>query len=709
MVQIAMKAYFARLTISHKLLISSLAFYLPITVLFYFMISGINSDIRCSRMELWGTRLLRPLEALVELVPEHRRLAYFYLDGNTALKNELDLVASRIDDCFDRLLAESGKTGLQLQIDEDALDGAGLVYLFPPTIRQQWKLLRDRTETMAPEGCSRRHRKLLADIRALMRRVGETSLLILDTDLDSHYMVDVVLLTMPQMHDRLGEVLFFGHQVLAWGELIQQDRLMFAAYASKFKESDRNRILNSIATARREDRFFQGENAALQSKLPPLVTVFVSASQSFARTMHNISSGSGEPVSVEEFVRLGAQARRAGSDLHDMASDILEQLLQKRISNYEARRRNALVLSLCALVLAAGLGLLISRGITVPLGHITAIAAEIAKGNVYTARQRLQQNFPEAARPERTSPSGIKDETWLLFQAMSRMACNLYSLLDQVRSSGNQVTAAADLIASSVIQLEGTVAGQASATIQTSTTGKQISQTSHELADTMTVVTKKAAEAAALAGSGRTGLDQLQTTMEVLLAATEKISGKLTAIDEKAVDINQVITTITKLADQTNLLSLNAAIEADKAGEHGLGFSVVAQEIRRLADQTAVATMDIEQIVREMGSAVTDGVDAMDGFTLQVRQSSQKTTAIGADLSTVIEQARDLGQQFESVNQSMHMQSSGADQISQAMQQLNDAARQTEDSLFDFKRVTDQLKSAVRSMQSEVSHFRLDG
>src|SRR4030095_7834329 len=97
----------------------------------------------------------------------------------------------------------------------------------------------------------------------------------------------------------------------------------------------------------------------------------------------------------------------------------------------------------------------------------------------------------------------------------------------------------------------------------------------------------------------------MSATMERLAKSTGSISTKLGVIREKASDINGVVTTITKVADQTNLLSVNAAIEAEKAGEYGLGFLVVAREIRRLADQSAVATLDIEQMVRQMQAAVS--------------------------------------------------------------------------------------------------------
>src|SRR6202035_4467505 len=111
-----------------------------------------------------------------------------------------------------------------------------------------------------------------------------------------------------------------------------------------------------------------------------------------------------------------------------------------------------------------------------------------------------------------------------------------------------------------------------------------------------------------LAHKGRLGLKGMETSMQNLSASSDSISSKLTTIRAKAARINSVVTAITKVADQTNMLSLNASIEAEKAGEAGVGFAVVAREIRRLADQSAQSTLDIEQIVEEMQEAVASGV-----------------------------------------------------------------------------------------------------
>ena len=135
--------------------------------------------------------------------------------------------------------------------------------------------------------------------------------------------------------------------------------------------------------------------------------------------------------------------------------------------------------------------------------------------------------------------------------------------------------------------------------------------------------------------------------MRQVMDAAGSINAKLAVLNEKAGNINQVVTTITKVADQTNLLSLNAAIEAEKAGEYGRGFAVVATEIRRLADQTAVATYDIEQMVKEIQSAVSAGVMGMDKFSEEVRRGMQEVQQVGGQLSQIIQQVQALAPRVE--------------------------------------------------------------
>jgi methyl-accepting chemotaxis protein WspA len=301
--------------------------------------------------------------------------------------------------------------------------------------------------------------------------------------------------------------------------------------------------------------------------------------------------------------------------------------------------------------------------------------------------------------------SSDDDETGRLLAAIQKMTQSLNSLVTRVKKSSIELMSTATQFAATSKQQEATVNGFGASTSEIAAAVREISATSQELLSTIEGVNKVAAETAGNAAQGRDALGTMGSTMQGLARSTSSISSKLSVIREKASDINVVVTTITKVADQTNLLSVNAAIEAEKAGEYGLGFIVLAREIRRLADQTAVATLDIEQMVRQMQAAVSAGVMEMDKFTEEVRRGVGSVEDIGGQLEEIINQVQSLTNSFESVAEAMRAQSMGARQINDAMVQLTDGARQTSGSLKEFNNATDHLRDAVTDLKQEISHF----
>ena len=286
---------------------------------------------------------------------------------------------------------------------------------------------------------------------------------------------------------------------------------------------------------------------------------------------------------------------------------------------------------------------------------------------------------------------------------------NLNNLVKQVQVSGIQVTSSATQISANAKEHEATVAEQAASTNQIMSTITEISATGKELLNTMEEVKNVVESTSDSATDGHNALVSMETTMGQMQAATDTISSKLAVLSEKADNINTVVTTINRVADQTNLLSLNAAIEAEKAGEYGRGFSVVATEIRRLADQTAVATWDIEQMVKEMLSAVSAGVMSMDKFTEEVNRGVSDVATVGARLAHIIDQVQALLPRFETVNEGTRLQAEGAEQIKESMIQLNEMAQQTAITLKQSGHSVEQLKDAARGLQEGVSIFKVTG
>lgn len=322
---------------------------------------------------------------------------------------------------------------------------------------------------------------------------------------------------------------------------------------------------------------------------------------------------------------------------------------------------------------------------------------------------RILQVVTRAAEGDLTGSVNIEgdDAIGKLARGVQLMVANLNSLVSQVQRSGIQVTSSATEIAATAKQQEATIAEQAATTNEIAATATQISATTKELVNTIDEVAGAADRARQSAADGYGNLETMETTMQNIVDAAGSIAQKFEVLNAKALNINSVVTTITKVADQTNLLSLNAAIEAEKAGEYGLGFSVVATEIRRLADQTAVATLDIEQMVKEMQSAVSSGVLSMEKFSDQVRRSVEDVNQVAQQLAGIIEEAQNFAPRFENVQQGMHFQSQGANQIKQAMVQLSESAQQAVVSIKQSNSAIDALNDAAHTLQEGVSKFRV--
>lgn len=405
----------------------------------------------------------------------------------------------------------------------------------------------------------------------------------------------------------------------------------------------------------------------------------------------------GKEQQLRAFV-LSGDGKNIMDDIRGRVAEMVqveEQLLNERKKSLNQIQEVLTYSSLLSIIIVILIGVIISVVLAQILKNSLAIA--VAAAEKVSAGDLSEQL-------EVTS----NDEVGKLIATFRTMTGNLNSLIRQVQQSGIQITTSTTQISASGKELEAAVSQQVASTNEVVATAQDIANNSEQLAKTMDEVTALSQSTAIATKGGQKDLIQMQATMRQLAQATYSISSKLGVISEKANKINSIVTTITKVADQTNLLSLNAAIEAEKAGEYGLGFSVVAREIRRLADQSAVATLDIESMVKEMQAAVSTGVMEMDKFSQEVTRSVEDVGKISQQLGEVIEQVQSLTPRFETVSQGMDAQSQGAQQISESMLQLREASLQTADALRETNTALEQLNDAAQNLRGETTRFKLN-
>jgi len=368
----------------------------------------------------------------------------------------------------------------------------------------------------------------------------------------------------------------------------------------------------------------------------------------------------------------------------------VKQDLREAYSLVDFQRALVIGLSLATILGVSLAASVVARTISNPIRMAVQIARQVAAGDLRS-----------------TVVGTSDDETGALLAAIHTMTNDLRGLIGRIQRSSVALISTSTAMQATSAEQQQVIADYGASTTEAVAAVKEISVTSQELVRTMTEVNDMAAHTGDMAAEGRGNLASMDGTMRQLAESTTSFSAKLAVISERAANINLAVTTITKVADQTNLLSINAAIEAEKAGEYGLGFLVVAREIRRLADQTAVASLDIERMVKEMQNAVSAGVMEMDKFAEQVRGGVREIADVSARLGDIIGAVQAISGRFGQVTEGMRAQSQGAEQIREAMVRLADGAARTADSLDDFNSATVHLREAVSDLKQEVSRFTI--
>ena len=354
-------------------------------------------------------------------------------------------------------------------------------------------------------------------------------------------------------------------------------------------------------------------------------------------------------------------------------------------------QRNLIIgISLAIILGVIVTALIVARSISNPIRTAVRVAKQVAAGD-------LRADVGETS----------DDETGALLNAIQTMTNDLRGLIGRIQNSSVTLIDIATTMQHTSAEQQQVVAQYGSSTTQAVASVKQISATSQELSRTMNDVNTMAASTGTKAQESSANLTNMEATMRQLEKTTASFGEKLSTINERATKINVVVSTMAKVADQTNLLSINASIEAEKAGKHGLGFLVVASEISRLADQTGTAALDIERMVSEMQVSVSAGVKEMANFAGQVRGGVREIGDVSVKLGEIISAVQNITSRFDEVAQGMSAQSQGADQIREAMVRLSEGANRTAESLTEFNTATSHLRGAVGDLKDEVSRFTI--
>ena len=676
-----LKQLLSKLTYPQKFTLISFFFCISIIIAAYFMIRAQNNAINFTELELTGSHYMQGIKKLIEKMPKHRQLIKRYYQGDNSVKNDIISLQSQINVDLQNLVQLDHHMSYLSKFEDRNPKKLSQPFR-PEELEQKWTDFAHALNDTKARNSEAMHLYFLRQIKELTSYVGDVSNLTHDPDISTSHLSYTLFKLLPIALVLIPELNIQMEDVYADKESQSQHRLRLVELKTLLKNNltetkdEIDQILTNTSTV----------ETALDAKLRAYQREYIESIEALLQYIETNFIASGEiKGNLAEYQNVSMKALEENSDLADVLTDELDVILKKRLKNLEFEQFTSLVIIFTAASIAFLLGLYVMHEISQPLNQLVKAAKSLAGGDLSTR-----------------VPVAYLDEVGQVGMAFNQMAESFQELIGQLQWAGIQLTTSTTQISAAAKEQESTVIQQETTTKEIAVTAREISTTAKDFAKTMNDVSSMAEQTSALAAAGKAGLNQMEAIMRQMVEASTGISSKLAVLSEKAGTITSVVTTITKVADQTNLLSLNAAIEAEKAGEHGRSFAVIAREIRRLADQTANATLDIEKMVTEMVSAVSSGVMGVDKFTEEIHTGVNQVSNVSEQLTKIIEQVQQQTVSFENVNRGMQAQSLGAEQINESILQLIEATQQTTESIRQFHKAIEQLNNAAQEMQAAV-------
>lgn len=654
-----------------KMALIAMVFLVPLIISFTLLMMTLTDGISASKKEQQGLQYILTVSRLYQNLPQHRGMTNAYRNGNLALESRI--LDKRQEIAADITAITAINSQLGQQFNSDTLWAE---------IQNDWKGLEERAFSAPADQVFNDHSDLVGKLYDLIEHISYQSGLVLDPALNTTFIIEALVYKLPSVAENLGQARGLASGLASKGSINLQERVRLSTLIGQINSESlaMDKILG-LAIA---------EMPALTQQLDQTLQDKATTLKSFIETINQeilfsdtISSNS------DNVFQLGTAAIDANTKLYQILAPVLEQLLEDRIEQLNQQRMMLSLIIIVALAIALYLFAGFYKATLEMITRLVKATAQIADGDLTTKVAMV-----------------AKDETGQIIEALNKMTGNLNNVVMQLRNNAALLATASEELSSTTLQAKHNSINQQSQSEQIATAMTEMASTVKEIARNAELLDVEVRNAQTDIGTSE---NVIKDTVSSINKLTDGVGNAVKAIQEltqSSNEIGSVLTVITGVAEQTNLLALNAAIEAARAGEHGRGFAVVADEVRTLATRTQQSASQIQVMVgnlqqRTQQAATIMGQEkenalGMTHYTQSVTQSIQNmVTSMThiSDMSTqVASAAEEQGFVCEEINRNVtHVSDlslqnlNGSEQITVASHELAQLAAELDGIVKRFK------------------------